>query len=45
MPHTMARSIFTQLETSCDEQNRLFDSGVVGTLDKPDIGYFTVTPK
>jgi hypothetical protein len=30
-------------ETSCEEQNRLLDRGVVvGTLEKPDVGYFSV---
>lgn len=29
-------------ETSCEEQNRLLDRGVViGTLEQPDIGYFS----
>jgi hypothetical protein len=29
-------------ETSCEEQNRLLDRGVVvGTLEKPDVGYFS----
>jgi hypothetical protein len=29
-------------ETSCEEQNRLLDRGVViGTLEQPNIGYFS----
>lgn len=31
-------------ETSCEEQNRLLDRGVVvGTINKPDIGFFSCT--
>lgn len=30
-------------ETSCEEQNRLLDRGVVvGTIESPDVGYFSV---
>jgi hypothetical protein len=29
-------------ETSCEEFNRFLDRGlVIGTFDKPDLGYFT----